>query len=733
MKRGLITFVLSALLLIPAYHYGQVAVNTDGTAPDPGAMLDVKSTSRGLLVPRMTSAQRMAITSLANGLMVYDLTTGSFWYYTGTAWQEIGTGAQSVLSDNDGDTRIEVEQIPDEDIIRFTLAATERLSVRPGRLVLGLTNSNSIIGNQAGFDNITGSFNTALGYGTLHNDYSGNIDGSGNTAIGRGALGSFEAGNNNTALGNNALFLLGGGSNNIALGYNSMDNSSGNNGCIAIGENALGGDYIVDNNIGIGKGAGFESFGADNINLGNGAGVASYGMECISIGRDAGYHNYGNRNISVGIEAGRENYGEGNVIMGYQAGYNQGGNGNSVIIGRQAGMAVESGGTSGSVIIGDKAGFSINNGAYNCFIGSESGYTNTTGHSNIAIGPGALFSNTVKSNLVAIGDSALYNNGLGATLYQAFSNTGVGSKSLFQNTTGYSNSAFGNNALRSNTAGYANTATGDLSLEANQDGNGNTATGFASLYQNVSGGNNTASGMYALYYSISNNNTAFGFSAGDYSTFTSSTFLGAYAYPAIASLTNSMALGYNARVDASNKVVVGNTSVSSIGGYTGWTTFPSDSRYKKNVTGNVPGLEFITRLKPVTYTLDITAIDATLNKSQPAILRPGEVAREISHEEMASVEAKEKIVYSGFLAQEVEQSAKEIGYNFSGVDVPSTPDGQYGIRYAEFVVPLVKAVQELNVKFMEQQKMNLELLKTIEDLKLRNQELMQSIIETKNK
>jgi hypothetical protein len=713
--------------------WSQVAINTDGTNPDNSAMLDVKSTSRGMLVPRMTSAQRTAIASPANGLMVYDLNTASFWYFSVSVWQEIGAGAQPSLADNDGDTRVEVEQSPDEDIIRFTVAATERMSVRPGRLALGMTNGNTILGDQAGFDNITGSFNTALGYGTLHNDYSGNIDGSGNTAIGRGALGSFEAGNNNTAIGNNALSFLGGGSNNIALGYNSLDNSSGNSGCIAIGENALGGDYIVDNNIGIGKGAGFESFGADNINLGNGAGVASYGIECISIGRDAGYHSYGNRNISVGVEAGRENYGEGNVIVGYQAGYNQSGNGNSVIIGRQAGMAVESGGTSGSVIIGDKAGFSINNGAKNTFIGSESGYTNSSGYSNVAIGPAALFRNTNNSNLVAIGDSALYNNGLGATLYQAISNTAVGSKSLFQNTTGYSNSAFGNNTLRSNADGYANTASGDLSLYANQNGSYNTSSGYASLYQNISGSSNTASGMFTLYYTNSNNNTAFGFSAGDYSTFSNGTFLGAYAYPTTSGLTNCMALGFNARVDASNKVVVGNTSVSSIGGYAGWTTFPSDSRYKKNVSHNVPGLEFISRLQPVTYTLDITAIDAVQNRNQPKALRQGETPEEVSAEEIAAIEAKEKIVYSGFIAQQVEQSAREIGYNFSGVDVPASGEGQYGIRYAEFVVPLVKAVQELNVKFTEQQQMNLELLKTIEDLKLKNEELVQYIIQTKNK
>lgn len=50
--------------------------------------------------------------------------------------------------------------------------------------------------------------------------------------------------------------------------------------------------------------------------------------------------------------------------------------------------------------------------------------------------------------------------------------------------------------------------------------------------------------------------------------------------------------------------------------------------------------------------------------------------------------------YTGFVAQEVEQAAKKLGYDFSGVDVPKSKDGMYGLRYAEFVVPLVKAIQE---------------------------------------
>lgn len=72
----------------------------------------------------------------------------------------------------------------------------------------------------------------------------------------------------------------------------------------------------------------------------------------------------------------------------------------------------------------------------------------------------------------------------------------------------------------------------------------------------------------------------------------------------------------------------------------------------------------------------------------------------------------EKIQFSGFLAQEVDAAAQKVGYNFSGVDKSGT---LWGVRYAEFVVPLVKAVQELN----DSLKLN------VESLKLENQKLME--------
>ena len=59
----------------------QIAVNNDGSSPDASAMLDVTSSNKGILIPRMTTTERTAISSPATGLLVYDTDFNSFWYY----------------------------------------------------------------------------------------------------------------------------------------------------------------------------------------------------------------------------------------------------------------------------------------------------------------------------------------------------------------------------------------------------------------------------------------------------------------------------------------------------------------------------------------------------------------------------------------------------------------------------------------------------------------------------
>jgi len=80
--------LLSILLVLGASQiFGQaVSINTDGALPNASSILDVKSTTKGVLVPRMTSAERNAIAAPATGLLVYDLTTQSYFYFNGTTW-----------------------------------------------------------------------------------------------------------------------------------------------------------------------------------------------------------------------------------------------------------------------------------------------------------------------------------------------------------------------------------------------------------------------------------------------------------------------------------------------------------------------------------------------------------------------------------------------------------------------------------------------------------------------
>lgn len=90
MKRTLLLFAAALLFSLQSYAQTGVAINTTGNEPDNSAMLDVSSTEKGLLIPRMTQAQRTAIALPANGLLVYqnDGTEG-FYYYDGSAWTNL--------------------------------------------------------------------------------------------------------------------------------------------------------------------------------------------------------------------------------------------------------------------------------------------------------------------------------------------------------------------------------------------------------------------------------------------------------------------------------------------------------------------------------------------------------------------------------------------------------------------------------------------------------------------
>ncbi len=86
---GLIVCCYLTLMLPTSYLQAQVAINTNGAEPDTSAILDISSNEKGLLIPRMDSTARKNISGPAQGLMIYDSTSQSFWYFKDTVWNEI--------------------------------------------------------------------------------------------------------------------------------------------------------------------------------------------------------------------------------------------------------------------------------------------------------------------------------------------------------------------------------------------------------------------------------------------------------------------------------------------------------------------------------------------------------------------------------------------------------------------------------------------------------------------
>ena len=307
-------------------------------------------------------------------------------------------------------------------------------------------------------------------------------------------------------------------------------------------------------------------------------------------------------------------------------------------------------------------------------------------------------------------------------------NTANGSVALYSNTTGDRNTASGGAALYNNTIGSWNTANGTETLLSNTTGDFNTANGFHALYANKSGSNNTAIGANSLDelditstsllhhdntaigansgtdLRIGAGNTYVGFNSGSNMNLCSNnTFIGKSSYLA-GGPDNYGAFGFFSGGNwsgASNRIEIGNTSIVNIGGQVGWSTL-SDVRLKNNIKDDVPGLSFINLLKPITYHLDIHK-QAALRKEQT------NGVGKLTEADWEGRYDIEKIKFSGFSAQGVLEAAQSVGYDFSGVDIPKD-GGLMSLRYGEFVVPLVKAVQE-------QQQQIEALKKQIEELK----------------
>lgn len=244
---------------------------------------------------------------------------------------------------------------------------------------------------------------------------------------------------------------------------------------------------------------------------------------------------------------------------------------------------------------------------------------------------------------------------------------------LYKNTTGIRNSITGNQAGYSNTSGIANSFYGWHAGYLIATTNDNSIYGY-DAGSSATGAENAFFGSYAGHNAT---------------TGSQNTYIGRMADGGVTTISNATAIGFGSSVSASNKVRLGNSSVSVVEGQVAYT-WPSDARFKENVQPDVMGLDFIMKLSPVSY--NFNRLDFAKHIKEKTEGREKELQ---SLSQIRSV---------GFLAQDVEKIVKETGfYSFDAVHAPANETDNYSLSYAHFVIPLVKGMQEQQQLISKQQ------------------------------
>ena len=365
------TFVITIMLLLLRQVSFAQNVGIGTTTPDASAILELNSNSRGLLIPRMDSNVRKAIVNPAKGLMVFDNEYGSFWFFDGTSWENIegsatnqmlsisndtlflqnggyavlpsGTDSQALtlsgdtlsiqngnsiilpadtmtlLADADRNTKIQVEESPNEDIIRFDMGGTEYFRMDSGRLEVVNTGGNVFIGNNAG----------------LSSYFNGNQ----NVGIGESALKDGQSTYQSVAIGYHALSKSL-ANDNTAAGFKAMENATN-----AYENSAFGSQVLADNVNGVANSA-----------FGNLSQRYSTANNNSSFGDHSLYNNTtGANNAGFGMEAlGSNTTGTYNTAVGYFADVASGNLTNATAIGANTTVA-----KSNSIVLGYNANVGI--------------------------------------------------------------------------------------------------------------------------------------------------------------------------------------------------------------------------------------------------------------------------------------------------------------------------------------------------------------------------------------
>jgi hypothetical protein len=418
-----IFFSTLAVLFCSIASAQNVGIGT--TTPHASALLDVNSTNKGLLIPRINLASDsdvVTITTPRVALLVFNINNAlpdgtGFYFWNGNKWSKFATSTNlSKLAWNVG--------------------------------------GNS--GTNAGVDFIGTTDNKPLVFRT-NNILSGKIDpGPNNVFLGQSAGLSVTSATNNTFIGHAAGSNTLTGSNNVFLGHGAGELNSSGGANVFIGQDAGKNNQLGNSNVFVGEDAGLElTSGDENVYLGNGAGRTKIGSHNIAIGFSAlaqGYQSAG-YNIAIGHGAGKfagNSYtlpAGGGIYIGTGAGLNAT---SGIAIGDSACRNCDPPYAYPNVAIGRMAMLNSGNGEGNVAIGPSALLSNTSGDYNVSVGNNALNANTTGDYNTAVG----FNAGPQGFVPNLVNTTclGNGARVTVSNTMSFGNGdvtdwAFGNNAV----------------------------------------------------------------------------------------------------------------------------------------------------------------------------------------------------------------------------------------------------------------------------------------------
>ena len=361
---------------------------------------------------------------------------------------------------------------------------------------------------------------------------------------------------------------------------------------------------------------------------------------------------------------------------------------NNFAAGLNAGNSIQSGGND-NVAVGDEAGTAITTGDKNVLVGYRAGDAITTGSSNIAIGRDALTSETAGSKCIAIGSGALETQNNSGT-DDSF-NVGIGENSGVSVTTGDKNSLVGHLTGDSLTTGNQNVAVGYQALAGGTTYDGNTAVGHQALLvaDNTSGadGNNVAIGASAGSTVTSGvRNVLVGVSTGaSLTTGNDNIMIGKGADVSANAAAKQITIGNDINAGGNNNFAFGKSGNVVTNDFDTDAAFSrsSDRRKKREIYDQELGLDFVNDLRTVNF------------KWKPSNEFPKEW-NDYSEENNMDTD----VIMHGFIAQEVKEAldkhSSERDSKFSG-----WKEGEDGMQHTSremFVIPLIKAVQELSAQ-----------------------------------